>query len=78
MINDIKGKGSSESKGREMVSFSLFIACSTVPPKPEITPLSPHQTTFKGSLHVLILPKSLGKNLKTEWMGLLSNYNLVD
>lgn len=50
MINDIQGKGSSDSKSREMVSFTLFITRSTLPLKPEITSLSLHQNNFKGTL----------------------------
>lgn len=69
MINDIKGKGSSESKRREMVSFSLFIACSTVPPKPEITPLSPHQTTFKRSLACFNPPQTSWEEFKDRMDG---------
>lgn len=77
MISDIQGKGSSDSKSREMVSFTLFITHSTLPFKPEITSLSLHQNNFKGPLASFDPHKSLGKNFEPEWMELLQNYKVV-
>lgn len=78
MINDIQGKGSSDSKSRDMVSFTLFITRSTLPLKPEITSLSlSTRITSRGLWQVLILTNPLGKNLEPEWMELLRNYKVV-
>lgn len=69
MINDIQGKGSSDSKSREMVSCTLFISRSTLPLKPEITSLSFHQNNFKGPLASFDPPKSFGEEFRARMDG---------